>query len=111
MAEEEQFKQGGVFEARNKEAKKRRAKQNKKILLYYHCKPLQQLGVRSEAAEKNGSKGFLPKERKGDLNEEEMGLILRDMEGHSNLVKTLERKISKLEKTIALMEENKIRQR
>ena len=99
--EDAQFKQGTTFVRGNKMGKKRRAKMNKKTLLYYHCKSLQQLGVQSEAAKKRGSNIFFPPEKNGNLNNEEMGLILQDMEGHSNKVKALERWISRLQTTIA----------
>ena len=92
-------------------AKKRRSKMNKKTLLYYHCKSLQQLGVISEAAKKNGSKGFLPAGKNGDLNEQEMGLILRDVEGYSSQVKALEKKISRLEQTVKSMQAERSRRR
>ena len=92
-------------------AKKRRSKMNKKTLLYHHCQSLQQLGVISEAAKKNGSKGFLPAGKNGDLNEQEMGRILLDVEDYSSQVKALERKISRLEQTIKWMQAEKSRRR
>ena len=69
---------------------------------------MQQLGVLSEAAKKNGSKGVLPREKNGNLNNEEMGLILQDIEGHSNQVKALWKNIHNLRATIASMKEDKI---
>ena len=77
------------MEQGNKLAKKRRAKMNKKTLLYYHCKSLKQLGVNSEVGKNNGSKIVLPANKNGDLTEQEMGLILQDIEGHSSQVKAL----------------------
>ena len=47
--------------------------------------------------------------RNGNLNEQEMGLILQDIEGHSNQVKALRKKIHKLEDTIASLEGFKVR--
>ena len=35
-----QFKKGSIFEPGNKQAKKRKAKERKKTLLYYHCQSL-----------------------------------------------------------------------
>ena len=37
-----------------------------------------------------------------------MGLILRDLEGYSSQVKALERKISRLQATIASLKENRV---
>ena len=56
---------------------------------------------------KTGSNIVWPPQRDGNLNEEEMGLILEDIEGHYNEVKALERKITRLRSTIAAMEEDK----
>ena len=58
------------------------------------------MGVQSEIGEKNGSKIVLPRKKNGDLSNEEMGLILEDIEGHSNQVKALKMKIHNLEATI-----------
>ena len=46
---------------------------------------------------KNGSKIVLPAVKNGDLTDQEMGLILQDIEGHNSQVKTLEKKIDRLE--------------
>ena len=77
------------------------------MLLYYFCKPLQRLGVQSEESKKTGTNIVFPPERNGVLNEEEMGLILEDIEGHYKQVKTLERKISRLQATITTLEEER----
>ena len=65
----------------------------------------------SEAAKKNGSKGVLPRKKNGNLNNEEMGLILQDIEGHSNQVKALWKKIHNLQDTIVSLREDKISKR
>ena len=59
----------------------------------------------------HGSKGFLPAGKNGDLNEQEMGLILRDVEGYNSQVKALEKKISRLEQTIKSMKAERSRRK
>ena len=44
-----EFKKGQEFTSKNQMAKKRKAKENKKALLYYHCENLHSLGVCANA--------------------------------------------------------------
>jgi len=44
VAKDAEFKLGNQFAGKNKVAKKRRSKENKKTLLYHHCERLHPLG-------------------------------------------------------------------
>ena len=56
--------------------KKRKAKENKKALLYYHCENLHLLGVCANQDGGNPNKIYKPPQKHSTLTETEMGHIL-----------------------------------
>ena len=59
--------------------KKRKAKENKKALLYYHCEKLHPLGVCANIEGDNPNKIYKPQKKSSRLTETEIGQILESV--------------------------------
>ena len=74
-----EFKNTNQFTTKNKMIKKRKAKENKKALLYYHCEKLHPLGVCANIEGDNPNKIYKPQKKSSRLTETEIGQILESV--------------------------------
>ena len=81
-------------------AKKRKAKENKRTLLYDQCELLRPLGVWANPNGENPRKIYKPAQKNSNLTEEEMDCILKDLVRHKQKFKDSEQVIKQLKDTI-----------
>jgi len=89
-------------------AKKRKAKENKRTLLYDQCEPLHPLGVWANPNGENPRKIYKPTQKKSNLTEEEMDCILKDLVCHKQQIKDLKEVIKQLNETIDSLKSKQI---
>ena len=81
-------------------AKKRKAKENKRTLLYHHCENLHPLGECANEEGGNPLKIYRPSQKSSKLTEIEMGCILAGVKDHSEQIKRLQGVIRQLNVTV-----------
>ena len=67
---------GNVFKSSNKDAKKRQSKIRKKTLIFHHCGLLGKRSLDEAESDSKPYKMLRSKIDHGDLNEEQMGMIV-----------------------------------